>query len=1507
MNQQRQRRFKSAMEAKLSVKKLRAQGIEIKDDEIFDSNCITPGTEFMARLCHHLRYFVRKKMQQDAKWRRVRVILSGPDVPGEGEHKIMMYIRRAKMLPGYKANVRHCMYGLDADLIMLALVTHEPHFALLREEVIFGRPKKEMGFCRKAVGKMDEFQLLHISVLREYIDVEFNQTPLTPGEFKWSEEKKHDKPARKTYSVERIMDDWIAICMLVGNDFIPNVPMLDIAENGLDAMILAYKTKVLPKYGHLMESNRLRYAPFCAFLDCLSEITGELWEKRVASGFKPEPRGRRRRPDPPEFTPEQMKAMKSVSDKIDGAQGPRGLANRGFSSKENLTYYKMKFKDFFIQPNANHQVMSPEYLMERIRQLCVNYLEGLTWVIRYYYEGCCSWGWFYPYFYAPMCEELSSLLQPDDFKSVTNDFQEGSAYRPLEQLLSVLPPHSKALLPKSVRPLVESGSAIASYYPPEFSLDSNFKTTPWEAIALIPFIDERTLLGALEDSGAFARLTKEETKRNRRIGTNYVYSYDSNLDPTTHEERSEKKVETLPLVKATLRGFPDIHNPVSRESPWEFPEKRPFRPQIVPGTDRVLPGFPCLRLFRFTSKLIQAGVNIFGRSSSKPSLVLALPGIRKGITCRRLAEFLLGDRTCFVAWPFLREALAVTVFDEKDRYERKGKGELKHAVVPASKSSVVIRASQALSQDYLTKKAVQLAPSSLLVSVRLFQGMARQPDGRVLKTFSRETVTFPAATILTRNPRPEKRYDEKGATRMKVEFSPGSSVIYIGDTPKGFKGSIGRVIGVEKDTTWTVELKIAQDIGNTLIRKVVNSDPQYFSPGQIAKSINISSWVISQITSSVITKPHNDDIGLQLKSTKHQKIVPGYTRINPLTGKFEYSTSAVHLIFQYRQQFPQVFYALQNKRQGGDFLNISDLVPRKDIHGFQSVGSGDQKTQDVMIDSIKKFLNSLPTANLFAFPASSVLLSPVTIRKLEETIEQKHPKSSVPPSTKHTMKIPKSEIRRSLYRASPEVWWTPTPGFALGDRVVCLRNDQGIPLGAKGTVVGIHADRREGGKQGSVCGLGAGYGGGGGVRVDVLLDYAIVAGSDLQLMCSKGHGKSIAASGLLNLSKARQSASSYHDSAYEHLPVTPLPYKIKNVEIKTSGNAKSQNWKNQNQTHSPVRVKKGVPQIAKKELKMDTQLEKRDKNWATIGSNAPFCQNCAKSPKTPQKIPAEPQSQRKPQGSGKKVLNELFAKAREQERNRSSQQKPKPFPATNPIPFPAKMKSPENGGKLAKGTEVVIVGLTKKREKYNGRKGSIIQFRTDLNRYVVKLGRQEMVALKSKHISILSPSPSQPEHLQQAQAHVLPRPYASGMPFVLGPNKGPPMAMPIPGQPLAYPHSPNMPMGMPMPMPLPISTLPPRRPIAPEDASAKYSAYKRYGGGSKLRSSAYDAIRDTHVRQSREDEREFIAALDELGNAHTDGSEPPSSVSGAQSSPRAEAKRRNRLDAIKAMVSSSDR
>ena len=88
MNQQRSRRFRSAKDAAQAAVEARQRGEEVPPD-VFDSNCITPGTEWMARVSANIKYFIKRKIKEDPIWRRFKVIFSGHEVPGEGSIKLL--------------------------------------------------------------------------------------------------------------------------------------------------------------------------------------------------------------------------------------------------------------------------------------------------------------------------------------------------------------------------------------------------------------------------------------------------------------------------------------------------------------------------------------------------------------------------------------------------------------------------------------------------------------------------------------------------------------------------------------------------------------------------------------------------------------------------------------------------------------------------------------------------------------------------------------------------------------------------------------------------------------------------------------------------------------------------------------------------------------------------------------------------------------------------------------------------------------------------------------------------------------------------------------------------------------------------------------------------------------------------------------------------------------------------------------------------------------------------
>jgi 5'-3' exoribonuclease 2 len=247
MNQQRSRRFRSTKENSekqeeiLSVRKdLESMGITLPPPKKhFNSNCITPGTPFMIRLSASLRQFVHMRIANDPAWQNIVVILSDASVPGEGEHKIMEFIRRQRASPIYNPNIVHCICGVDADLIMLGLASHEINLNILREDFSQQRPVKceicdQIGHtfksCDFSKNSNDTTQyrckyiFVRLDILRNYLERDFRMLQL-PYEF----------------DLERAIDDWVFLCFFVGNDFLPHLPSLDIYEGAINRLICIYK------------------------------------------------------------------------------------------------------------------------------------------------------------------------------------------------------------------------------------------------------------------------------------------------------------------------------------------------------------------------------------------------------------------------------------------------------------------------------------------------------------------------------------------------------------------------------------------------------------------------------------------------------------------------------------------------------------------------------------------------------------------------------------------------------------------------------------------------------------------------------------------------------------------------------------------------------------------------------------------------------------------------------------------------------------------------------------------------------------------------------------------------------------------------------------------------------------------------------------------------------------------------------------------------------------------
>lgn len=190
----------------------------------------------------------------------------------------------------------------DADLIMLGLGSHEPHFRVLREDVFYQESKARTcricgqkghiaeackGLAKPKDGEFGEkdtavplkpFIWLHVSVLREYLEAEL-YVPQQPFRF----------------DLERALDDWVFMCFFVGNDFLPHLPSLDIREDGIDTLIAIWRDNIPLMGGYVTKDGRVDRKRAQYILDGLAKQEDAIFRRRRQAEERKDANAKRRK------------------------------------------------------------------------------------------------------------------------------------------------------------------------------------------------------------------------------------------------------------------------------------------------------------------------------------------------------------------------------------------------------------------------------------------------------------------------------------------------------------------------------------------------------------------------------------------------------------------------------------------------------------------------------------------------------------------------------------------------------------------------------------------------------------------------------------------------------------------------------------------------------------------------------------------------------------------------------------------------------------------------------------------------------------------------------------------------------------------------------------------------------------------------------------------------------------------------------------------------------------
>lgn len=493
---QRHRRFKSI----ITVKKYKniAKKHNVLFPEPWNNSSITPGTKFMNEFTRIFSYYLHKESKKIPK-KNIKYIFSSCYTPGEGEHKILQYIKKNP-----DENIKRCIYGLDADLLYLSLASQQKNIFLLREIVEFQNLKTNENFC---FVNIDVFKKLIISSFLEdiYLDDVTNNSLKNSSTFKLSINDKNC-----------IIRDYIFLGFLIGNDFLPNLPSINLDfGNELSGLEILHRIYCDIFIDNFMENGYFTFLvkntsdgkltlDYDFFLGIFDYITSEeidyFCEIRTKKIFKPVYQGNS------QYELEIFK-LENLIMSIPNKLGTDFLTPQVCSdNNEKVRLFNNVKKNYY-----NY------YEITDVNKTIEEYIKMLMWNLNYYMNDCVDYLEYYKYHKAPFSSDIYKYIKENKTKviEIIKDYNTEKPNNkfiitPLMQLTMVLPIESSFLLPKTIRNVILKPE-YSEYFPKNIELDyqGNIKKF-WQVTPFLKLLEYEQSKEIIEKS----RLTSKEMELN---------------------------------------------------------------------------------------------------------------------------------------------------------------------------------------------------------------------------------------------------------------------------------------------------------------------------------------------------------------------------------------------------------------------------------------------------------------------------------------------------------------------------------------------------------------------------------------------------------------------------------------------------------------------------------------------------------------------------------------------------------------------------------------------------------------------------------------------------------------------------------------------------------------------------------------------------------------------------------------------------------------------------------